>query len=299
MKLGKVKPVATIVAQFAAGVEVDAIMHDGRIFMPVVGSAFLSDSALDDGDSEDEKPASPRSEKKPATKKDTPKDSSDKKYTEEELMDMDIKELTKILKGFDVDPNDFDGKNTNKKLRNLILEAQEGNLNDNEDEGDEESEDDSDEKNSSKKEGKLHDKIAGILEDFDSGSRSKKKTVSDILSLTDEKVDEDDIIKVLEDFEEDGDADIDGTADKIEEILSGEKPKKPAGKRGKKDAEKLVDVADLEVGDRVSVWWDDDNQAWYDGEVKSIKRGKVTIAYDDETEDVIDPEVHTKIKRID
>lgn len=41
-------------------------------------------------------------------------------------MDMDVKELTKILKnGFKINPDDFDGKNTNKKLRNLILDAQE------------------------------------------------------------------------------------------------------------------------------------------------------------------------------
>lgn len=41
-------------------------------------------------------------------------------------MDMDIKELTKILKNdFKINPDDFDGKNTNKKLRNLILDAQE------------------------------------------------------------------------------------------------------------------------------------------------------------------------------
>lgn len=50
-------------------------------------------------------------------------------YTEDELKDMSPKELTAILKReFNVDPDKFDGKNTNKKLRDLILDAQEGKL---------------------------------------------------------------------------------------------------------------------------------------------------------------------------
>ena len=92
-------------------------------------------------------------------------------------------------------------------------------------------------------------------------------------------------------------------AEEIAKVLNGEKEEKPAPKKSpkrspKKKDEDLVAPEDLEVGDRVSVWWDDDNQEWFDGEVKSIKKGKVTIAYDDNTEEVIDPEVHTKIKRL-
>lgn len=36
MVFRKIKPVATIVAQFAAGVEVECIQHEGKMFMPVI-----------------------------------------------------------------------------------------------------------------------------------------------------------------------------------------------------------------------------------------------------------------------
>ena len=114
--------------------------------------------------------------------------------------------------------------------------------------------------------------------------------------------DEDAITELVEKFEDDADADLDEMAEGIAKILNGEKekpaPKKSSKRSPKKKDEDLVAPEDLEVGDRVSVWWNDDNQEWFDGEVKSIKKGKVIISYDDDTEDAIDPEVHTKIKRL-
>ena len=113
----------------------------------------------------------------------------------------------------------------------------------------------------------------------------------------------------VEGFEDDADADIDDVAKKIADVIAGgaeepeeeeEKPAKKSPKKGgkKEPKEELVDVDDLEVGDRVSVYWGDEDKDWFDGEVKSIKKGKVVIAYDDDTEEPIDPEVHTKIKRL-
>ena len=73
------------------------------------------------------------------------------------------------------------------------------------------------------------------------------------------------------------------------------KEEEPASKEPKG---KLVEPDELEVGDRVAVWWDDDNQTWFTGDVASIRRGKVTIAYDDETEGPIE-DIHTKIKLLE
>lgn len=298
MTIGKMKPVATIVAQFAAGVEVEAIQHEGKVFLPVIGLGEFASK----GDDATERHT-------PATAAPTSKDEDNgdattesKVYTEDELMDTDTKELVRICKEeFGIDPNDTEGKNTNKKLRKLILDAQE---NDEKTEkeapttkksskSDKEDEDNGDD---------LTDKVADLLEDFDAGKKNKKKTIAAIVALCDDDVDEDKVTELVEHFEEDADADLDETAKDIADVLNGEvekKPTKKSPKRGKKkEDEDLVDVDDLEVGDRVSVWWDDDNQEWFDGEVKSIKKGKVTIAYDDDTEDVIDPEVHTKIKRL-
>lgn len=297
MVIGKIKPTATIVAQFAAGVEVEAIQHEGKMYLPVVGMGEFSTK-------EDipARPAAPAPSKPAPAKEEKPATASDKSYTKEELMDMESKELVKICKEeFGINPDDFDGKNTNKKLRDLILDAQK-----NGDVKKDETEGDGDEKpvNEDSNDGgndELIDQVAEILEDFDAGKKNKKKTISAICGLVDD-ADEDSITELVEKFEDDADADLDEMAEGIAKILNGEKekpaPKKSSKRSPKKKDEDLVAPEDLEVGDRVSVWWNDDNQEWFDGEVKSIKKGKVIISYDDDTEDAIDPEVHTKIKRL-
>lgn len=297
MVIGKIKPTATIVAQFAAGVEVEAIQHEGKMYLPVVGMGEFSTK-------EDipARPAAPAPSKLAPAKEEKPATASDKSYTKEELMDMESKELVKICKEeFGINPDDFDGKNTNKKLRDLILDAQK-----NGDAKKDETEGDGDEKpvNEDSNDGgndELIDQVAEILEDFDAGKKNKKKTISAICGLVDD-ADEDAITELVEKFEDDADADLDEMAEGIAKILNGEKekpaPKKSSKRSPKKKDEDLVAPEDLEVGDRVSVWWNDDNQEWFDGEVKSIKKGKVIISYDDDTEDAIDPEVHTKIKRL-
>ena len=284
MVIGKIRPTATIVAQFAAGVEIEAIQHEGKMYLPVVGMGEFS--------TKEEAPARPAAPapSKPALAKE--EKSATKSYTKEEMMEMDSKELMKICKDeFGINPDDFDGKNTNKKLRDLILDAQKNG-------GAKKGEDPDDGGDNSE----LTDQVAEILEDFDAGKKNKKKAISAICGLVDD-ADEDAVTELVEKFEDDADADLDEMAEEIAKVLNGEKEEKPAPKKSpkrspKKKDEDLVAPEDLEVGDRVSVWWNDDNQEWFDGEVKSIKKGKVTIAYDDDTEEVIDPEVHTKIKRL-
>lgn len=296
MVIGKIKPSATLVAQFAAGVEVEAIQHDGKMFLPVVSlGEFGATEVPSDSPAQEPKP-----DKKPAPA--APAETSDvKTYTKDELMDMEPKELIKILKNdYSIDPDDYDGKNTNKKLRDLILKAQEEN-------GGDDAEND-DEKPAPKR-GKdapkedeggddLTDKVAGLLEEFDDGTRNKKKTIEAICNLVDD-ADKDAITELIDNFEEDGDASIDDTAEEIANALSGEKKKPAPKKHGEKSKkEELVEADDLEVGDRVSVYWNDENKEWYDGEVDSIKKGKVHVAYDDGSDDFIDPKIHTKIKRL-
>lgn len=302
MQSGKIKPTATIVAQFAAGVEVEAIQHEGKLFLPVVG---LGEFAA----SEDAPAKTPKTSPAKKTEPEAEEEASETTtYSKDELMDMDTKELIKILKNdYGINPNDFDGKNTNKKLRDLILDAQKGGGKTSEDEEEEKEAPKKGKGKSSKKEEEPEasehtEAVAEILEDFDAGKKNKKKTIAAIVALVDD-ADEDEVSKLVDEFEDDTDADIDEAAELIAKVLAGEAPKKgkksPAkSKKGKKE-EELVEVDDLEKGDRVSVWWDDDYQEWYDGEVKSIKKGVVTIAYDDDTEEVIDPEVHTKIKRLE
>lgn len=292
MVIGKIKPTATIVAQFAAGVEVDAIQHEGKMFLPVVAMGEFASK-----EPAPETPSSKTTTKEVKEVEETSKETAKTVYTEEELMEMDSKVLVKLLKDeYGIDPADHPGKNTNKKLRDLILNAQEESDDDDDDESD-----DAEEDTEETSEESLADKVADLLEDFDAGKKNRKKTIAALVALT-EDADEDKVGELLTEFEDDADADIDEMAQTIADVLEGKSKKtkktEKKSKKSKKDEEDLVEVEDLEVGDRVSVWWDDDNQDWYDGEVKSIKKGKVVIAYDDDTEDAIDPEVHTKIKRL-
>lgn len=331
MQIGKIKPVATIVAQFAAGVEVEAIQHEGKLFMPVttMGEFATKESApVDHEDAPESKPS------KKSGKKESKSEATDEvqTYTEDELTDMDVKELKKILKGLEIDPDDFDGKNTNKKLRKLILDAQaEAGDADEDDDDDDEQE----EEKSAKKSGKaskskkddddeeeedddesddsdddLSDKVADILDEYDGGKINTKKATSKLAETL--GGDKDAIAKMLDKFDDDEDGDISEWADKFVSKFAAsdddedDEDDKPAKKRGKKDEDEddddddLVEISELKKGDRVNIWWDDeDNKAWYKGTVKSVKGKKVTVAYDDDTEDVLDPEVHTQIKLIE
>lgn len=301
MVIGKIKPVATIVAQFAAGVEVSAIQHEGKMYLPVVGMGEFTTK-----EEVPARPAAPASPAKETAAEDEKSTTSPKGYTKEELMDMETKELAKICKDeFGINPDDFDGKNTNKKLRDLILNAQKDGAKESAEVDTDEDADAPDEpakgKESDDAEGDdLADQVAEVLEDFDAGKKNKKKAISTICGFVDD-ADEDAVTELLEKFEDDAEADLDVMAENIAKVLTAGKKEKPASKKAPKRSKKeedLVAPEDLEVGDRVSVWWNDDNQEWFDGEVKSIKKGKVKIAYDDDTEEVIDPEVHTKIKRL-
>lgn len=290
MVFGKIKPVATIVAQFAAGVEVECIQHEGKMFMPVIAGDF---DTVDDGKKIEDSPAPKKSAPKPAPQEEEAAD--EKVYTEDELMDMDVKELTKILKDdFKINPDDFDGKNTNKKLRNLILDAQEKG---GDNSSDAEAEDGSDDE--------LIDNIADVLEDFDSGKKNKKKAVAAIIAFAENEddVDATAVSEALSDFEDDEKASIDVMAEQIAKLLTKKKGKSTAAKSKKKPAEpegEDVEIDDLEKGDLVAVYWDDEEtKGWFNGKVSSIKKGIVKVKYDDGSEDDLDPEVHTKIRRLE
>ena len=291
MVFGKIKPVATIVAQFAAGVEVECIQHEGKMFMPVIAGDF---DTVDDGKKIEDSPAPKKSAPKPAPQEEEAAD--EKVYTEDELMDMDVKELTKILKNdFKINPDDFDGKNTNKKLRNLILDAQEKGKSKVEEE--EETEDGGDDE--------LIDNIADVLEDFDSGKKNKKKAAAAIIAFAENEddVDVEAVNEALSDFEDDEKASIDVMAEQIAKLLTKKKGKSTAAKSKKKPAEpegEDVEIDDLEKGDLVAVYWDDEEtKGWFNGKVSSIKKGIVKVKYDDGSEDDLDPEVHTKIRRLE
>lgn len=324
MQFGKIKPVATIVAQFAAGVETEAIQHEGKLFLPVttLGTFATKESAPVSTDEVEETTSGKPSET-------SSKKSATKSYDEDALMDMDVKELKGILSDLEIDPDDFDGKNTNKKLRKLILDAQKGAGTTESDEDEEEEEEEAPKKKSVKKAKKeveddkdddedekssdsVTSKVEEILDDYDGGKINTKKAtakLAELLSAEPTKVG-----KLLDAFDDDDEETITdwskkfvkklAKSDDAEDEEEDEKPAKKSKKKAKKveedEDEDLVEISELKKGDRVNVFWaDEDNNDWYKGTVKSVKGSKVTVTYDDDTEDVLDPEVNTKIQLLD
>lgn len=294
MQLGKVKPTATIVAQFAAGVEVEAIQHEGKIFLPAIhigefGAVEVAPARkgepAPEAPAKKPEPAAPAA--KPASAPASAAPAPSKKYTKDEMMEMPSKDLEKILrKEFGIDPDEYDGKNTNKKLRDLILEAQSKGGAKSAPAAEDEPEETAEE--TEETDAEVVKKVTDALSGFDSGKLSRKKAVFAILDAcgTD---DSDAVNDLLDKFEDDGDVTPEDFAKTIVDELVGE--------GGEAEGED-VEISDLAKGDRVNVWWNDDNQEWYTGVVDSVKRGKVHVKYDDGTDADLDPEIHTAIKRL-
>jgi hypothetical protein len=303
MTIGKIKPTTQLIAQFFAGVEVEAINHDGKVFLPVINIADFGIGVSGETPTEPtpsskkEKKSEPAPEPAPSkkAKKQEPADEDDDDdneeegglYTEEELSEMSTKDLLALCKKMGIDPDATDGKNTNKKLRNLILEAQE--------EGDD-SEGEEDEEGD---ETDYSDEVKSILEKLDEGKLSSKKALKAILALNKE-ADEDAVSELLTTFEDDEEGDFDDYAEKFSTLLNGgelsddededdddeEDTSEPKGKE--------VDHEDLQKGDKVAVQWEDP-EGWFKGVVKSTKKGKVVITYDDGTEEALDAEQTVKV----
>jgi hypothetical protein len=299
MTEGKIKPVASIVAQFAANVEVEAIQHNGKIFLPVMslGSFTTNDEPLKKSTVAKEESVSTSEEK---TSKKTAKEEPTKKvatYTEEELMEKDVKELTKILKGLGIDPDDTEGKNTNKKLRLLILNAPTSAGSSEEDD-----DDDDDEQESPKESSKVSD-VVELLEAYEAGELARKKFIAKVTAMGEDGFDADKLGDILDGFDDDASADVKAVAENIVNLLEGKTKKaaKPSKGEAKKEtakstkkAGKVVAKEDLEEGDKVSVYWEEEEE-WFTGVVESVDGDEVTVLYTDETSYELDDN-NTKIK---
>lgn len=317
MVIGKIKPTATLVAQYPANCEVDAIEHDGRLFLPVVSLGAFTPTK-----EEDPKPVkkSAPTFEEPAAVSPAPAvseaevsedDTQDELpvYAERDLMEMPTKELLAICEKLGIDPDAQEGKNTNKKLRLLILDAQEGmkpapkttskSVSKADDDTDDLPFEDSMPK-SAKTKDFTHD-VAKVLEAFDNGDMNEKKSLATIKGYApSDDYDEEGVEKAFREFADNSEADIMDIAQQISDALNAQSGEE-AAEEGSKDepAGELVEPSQLHVGDRVSVYWADEaNKCWYSGEVSAMRRGKPTIKYDDGTESMLGTH-NTKIMLIE
>ena len=108
MVIGKIKPTATLVAQYPANCEVDAIEHDDRLFLPVVSlGAFTPTKEEDPKPAKKSAPTFEEATREPAAVSPAPAvseaevsedDTQDELpvYAERDLMEMPTKELLAI-----------------------------------------------------------------------------------------------------------------------------------------------------------------------------------------------------------
>lgn len=321
MVTGKIKPTATLVAQYPANCEVDAIEHDGRLFLPVVSLGAFTPTK-----EEDPKPVKKSAStfeeatREPAAVSPAPAvseaevsedDTQDELpvYAERDLMEMPTKELLAICEKLGIDPDAQEGKNTNKKLRLLILDAQEGmkpapkttskSVSKADDDTDDLPFEDSMPK-SAKTKDFTHD-VAKVLEAFDNGDMNEKKSLATIKGYApSDDYDEEGVEKAFREFADNSEADIMDIAQQISDALNSQSGEEVAEVGSKEEpAGELVEPSQLHVGDRVSVYWADEaNKCWYSGEVSAMRRGKPTIKYDDGTESMLG-EHNTKIMLIE
>lgn len=321
MVIGKIKPTATLVAQYPANCEVDAIEHDGRLFLPVVSlGAFTPTKEEDPKPAKKSAPTFEEATREPAAVSPAPAvseaevsedDTQDELpvYAERDLMEMPTKELLAICEKLGIDPDAQEGKNTNKKLRLLILDAQEGmkpapkttskSVSKADDDTDDLPFEDSMPK-SAKTKDFTHD-VAKVLEAFDNGDMNEKKSLATIKGYApSDDYDEEGVEKAFREFADNSEADIMEIAQQISDALNAQSGEEVAEVGSKEEpAGELVEPLQLHVGDRVSVYWADEaNKCWYSGEVSAMRRGKPTIKYDDGTESMLGTH-NTKIMLIE
>lgn len=321
MVIGKIKPTATLVAQYPANCEVDAIEHDGRLFLPVVSlGAFTPTKEEDPKPAKKSAPTFEEATREPAAVSPAPAvseaevsedDTQDELpvYAERDLMEMPTKELLAICEKLGIDPDAQEGKNTNKKLRLLILDAQEGmkpapkatskSVSKADDDTDDLPFEDSMPK-SAKTKDFTHD-VAKVLEAFDNGDMNEKKSLATIKGYApSDDYDEEGVEKAFREFADNSEADIMDIAQQISDALNSQSGEEVAEVGSKEEpAGELVEPSQLHVGDRVSVYWADEaNKCWYSGEVSAMRRGKPMIKYDDGTESMLS-EHNTKIMLIE
>jgi hypothetical protein len=321
MVIGKIKPTATLVAQYPANCEVDAIEHDGRLFLPVVSlGAFTPTKEEDPKPAKKSAPTFEEATREPAAVSPAPAvseaevsedDTQDELpvYAERDLMEMPTKELLAICEKLGIDPDAQEGKNTNKKLRLLILDAQEGmkpapkttskSVSKADDDTDDLPFEDSMPK-SAKTKDFTHD-VAKVLEAFDNGDMNEKKSLATIKGYApSDDYDEEGVEKAFREFADNSEADIMEIAQQISDALNAQSGEEAAEEGSKEEpAGELVEPSQLHVGDRVSVYWADEaNKCWYSGEVSAMRRGKPTIKYDDGTESMLGTH-NTKIMLIE
>jgi hypothetical protein len=352
MKKVKVKMIANVIAQAHAGTEVDCIVDGGTIYIPSMDlSAVFSLSEVaqpapkptkieeaETEEEEEETPAPKKSKSKaaPAPVQETASGISKEtqkllslspKELEKKLMELKPKPMNDLIEELQIEVP-AEGKNTNKKLRDLVLafqaeqsgEAEESEEDEEEEETeeveetesdeDEDDEDEDDEEEAEEDEDTVESQVTAVMSKLDEGKitdAAALKKLTEIADVTKEqkaniksliekfgKNDKITVAKVTKDITRVLEEAAEEVEEEEEEVEEAPKAKKKAKAEPK---EELVDASDLSVGDEVSVYWTK-LKDWFNGKVSKVSKGVVTVKYEDGASEIIDAKQHTKIKLI-
>ena len=275
MQKTKFVPEADVVIQFKAFSEIPAVKIDGVVYVAFPMPIFGNDETKDDMDI-----ALAKGGKKDETKSTKVEEVvNSKSFSEDELMGMETKELEKLCKSMGINPDDTEGKNTNKKLRLLILDAQKGSKKQAAPKEVEEKEE-KPAKKSSSKEDDLSSKIKNVLVDLDKSKMDEDDAIDELVKLGGSQKQ---MRKFVDKFLGDADGAISDYVEECVELLGGsidaddEKPtKKESGKKSKE-----LTADDFEEGDEVEVYWANEDE-WFKGKVVAIKGDSLKVKYEDD-----------------
>lgn len=327
MKKITFKPKGSLVIQFANLVEVEAIAHDGQLFLPT--GIPVSGAEVEEEEEEDEKPAkvtkaAPAKTAKTAKVEDedeeedeAPKKTKSKRPTDKEMEKMTDDNNAALWDMVDEIPGlrkkilAADGKNTNKKIRTALLAAWAKQTDVDTDDEDEDEvpaktskkkvvdeDEEEDEKPAAKKGG--NSKAESVLRKVETGDLDDKEAVAELVELGADKAA---AKKLIAEFLDDDTAPIAKylkklpaifTADEDEEDEEEEAPAKKAPAKGSTKKRTATEHDELEVDDEVTVAWPDGKE--YNGVVASVGKKGIMIDYDDDTSDLLDDDMVVYVK---
>lgn len=299
MKKVKITTHSNVIAQVPAGVEADVIIHENVMYI----AAFSLPAGLtsDETPTKTLKPAkseAPASEE-PAEEKPTrtrgaksapAKAPKNDLPSEEEMASMDTADLLAMCEERGIDPDKTKGRNTNKKLRTLLLESSAPASEEAPEEEEESAELDA-------------PAVAELLASLEEETITEKDAVKRLVSGG---IDKKEATEFVKEFLDNPELEIDEYAETLFESEEEEEEEKPKSRRGSKSApakksskknepEEVEDLDELKEGDKLTVVCEDGK---FDCEVAQVEDGNVVLYFpEDDSEDDLDPDFYTEVYR--
>lgn len=277
MKKGTIQSASGIILNFAPNQEAEVIEFEGKLFIEF-------QTVTIQGVEKDLPPGSAMTERKAPVEQKLAKTADFEVLTEEDMMSMEVAELTVICKQRGIEIPDDGKRNTNAKVRKLILAWQEEN------EGGAPATPAKSSAAPAESSGPDLKKVTNVFTRLDSGSVKAKVAVEELVDLG---VDESAAKNAVQRFADDDKL----TAGEMANELCGGEETSSAAPKAKAKGKKIetVEIEDLQKGDEITAYWEDLEEDW-NGTVTSTRGGVVSVKWSDGDTSELDPDNHTNIR---